>query len=291
MSTAKDRIVFLNGQYLPLSQAHVSVMDRGFLFGDGVYEVIPVFYGQIFRAEQHLRRLEKSLAAVEMDVAVNRNELLEICHELLARNQSAGQQHYSIYIQITRGAAEQREHVFPVGVSPTWFMQCTPFNPVSDEKLAQGGKLITAEDIRWQWCFIKSIALLPNVLFAQHAKERGVDEVAWIRDGKVIEGCSSNVFIVKDGRLYTPPLTAQMLGGVTRDLVLELAATHQLPSEEKVLTLGELLQADEVWMTGSLKELLPIIQVDEHSIGDGQVGPVWKKMKVWYEDFKRNWKN
>lgn len=286
MSDSTNRTVYLNGQYLPLSDAHVSVMDRGFLFGDGVYEVIPVFYGQLFRPEQHLRRLQRSLEAVQIEISVNETEFLSIFEELLARNRIADQLHYSIYLQVTRGMSPQREHVFPEETKPTLFVQCTAFHPSNPEKLAQGGKVITAEDIRWQWCYIKAITLLPNVLFAQRAKQMGVDEVVWIRNGYALEGCSSNLFMVKDGVLKTPPINENMLGGITRELILELANENHLPVQQQAITLDELKTADEIWMTGSLKEILPIIQVDEDQIGTGQVGPVWRRMKDWYEGFK-----
>lgn len=286
MSSHHARTVYLNGQYLPIERAQISVMDRGFLFADGVYEVVPVFNGRMFRPHQHLLRLQAGLRAIHIDVDLDENEYLELFQELLLRNQNQGAQQ-AIYLQVTRGAALTRDHLFPAGVPATIFAQCTPLHSNAMELLEQGMRAITAPDIRWQWCYIKAVGLLPNVLFAQRAKEAGAHEAIWLRDGFALEGCSSNLFICTQGELHTPPLSPQILGGITRELILELAQQLHIPCREQPITEAQLRQADEVWMTGSVKEILPITHIDGQVIADGKVGPIWRRMKAQYEAFKQ----
>lgn len=286
MTADYSRIVYLNGQFMPAAQATVSVMDRGFLFGDGVYEVIPIFNGHFFRPHQHLHRLQKSLDAIQLSYDVDETKFMAMFQELLAHNKQNGE-HQFIYIQITRGKAPVREHIFPEHPAPTLFAQCTPLPKPNPAKMENGGKAMTTEDIRWHWCFIKTIALLPNVLLAQRAKELGLDEAIWVRDGMAMEGTSSNLFIVKDDLLITPPLSEYILGGITRDLILELAKQNNIPYQEQPIPKAQLFTADEVWMTGSTKEVLPITEIEGKTIGSGKPGPLWRKMKQWYENFKQ----
>ncbi|HVV69792.1 MAG TPA: aminotransferase class IV [Gammaproteobacteria bacterium] len=282
-----SRIVYLNGQFLPVEQATVSVMDRGFLFGDGVYEVIPIFNSRFFLPKRHLQRLKRSLTAVEIDFAVDEDQLLALFEELLQRNTEQGDTQV-LYVQITRGAALNRDHLFPEGVKPTLFAQCTAVKPLTEAEMRQGSHAITVQDTRWAWCYIKAITLLPNVLSAQHARQVGAREAILLRDGVALEGCSSNLFIVKDGVIITPPANYQILGGVTRDIVLELARSNQMPVKEASVTENMLRHADEVWMTGSVKEVLPITQLDDKPVGTGKVGAVWEKMQRLYQDAKKN---
>lgn len=279
-----NRIVYLNGKFLPITQANISVMDRGFLFGDGVYEVIPVFENKLFRAEQHLVRLQKSLAGIRLSLPTH-IDIPAIIDELIQRNSEQGANR-AIYMQITRGAPATRDHAFPTNTAPTIFMQSTAFTPATIESLSGGAKAITVNDIRWHHCYIKAITLLPNVLFAQQAKEANAKEAILIRDGMAMEGTSSNLFIVKDDVLITPPATHEILKGVTRDLVLELAEKHHIKYREQEIPREMLYNADEVWMTGSIKEILPITQIDDAQVADGKVGPMWRRMFEYYQQAK-----
>ncbi len=287
MSNNPSRTVYLNGKFLPIEQASISVMDRGFLFGDGVYEVIPIFNSQLFLPAAHLQRLKKSLAAVRIDLDIEAEKFQDIFAELLRQNATQGSTQ-ALYLQITRGGGLTRDHLFPVDVKPTVFAQCTAVKPLTEQELRHGSQAITVQDIRWSWCYIKAIALLPNVLFAQQAKEAGAREAILLRDGMALEGSSSNLFIVKDGVIITPPANYQILGGVTRDLILELANANQMPWQIASISEAMLRQANEVWMTGSLKEILPVTYIDDKPVADGKVGPVWGKMYKLYQDRKES---
>lgn len=271
---------YLNGEYLPLEEARVPAMDRGFLFGDGVYEVIPVYAGKPFRLEEHFARLKNSLREIRLEHAIKSDLWRTVCHELIVQN--GGQVDQSIYLQITRGPAENRDALFPAKVEPTLFAYSKPFQITNHPAI----KVITLPDIRWQHCDIKAITLLANVLQRQKAHDAGAAEAVLIRDGYVIEGTSSNVFLVKDGIVITPPKTPQMLGGITRDLILELAQQRRLPYDERPVAETELLTAQEVWITSSLREIQPVIQVNEQKIGSGQPGLIWQQMLRYYQDYK-----
>lgn len=281
-----NRIVYLNGNFIPLNEARISVMDRGFLFGDGVYEVIPMFGGKFLRPLEHLRRLKNSIAAIRLNLTLQEDKFLDIFEQLLKRNPDQGENR-AIYLQITRGVVENRDHVFPENVEPTIFIQCTTITPLSEEILGIGAKAITVPDIRWAQCYIKAITLLPNVLLAQQAKEAGAKEAIMIRDGMAKEGVSSNLFIVKKDTLITPPADHSILRGVTHDLILEIAKKHSIPFSEQVIPEETLREADEIWMTGSLKEILPIIQVDDYPIGTGKTGPMWREVFKYYQEYRK----
>ncbi len=280
-----SRIVFLNGEFLPVDKAYISVMDRGFLFGDGVYEIIPVFNHQLFLAKEHLQRLRNSLAAINLPFGQEDGQIISLCQQLMLRNPEQGADR-AIYIQITRGAAENREHCFPVKVPPTFFMQCSETSPSTAAELEKGARAITVPDIRWQWCHIKAISLLPNVLLAQQAKAAHAKEAILIRDGMAIEGAISNLFIVKEGVIITPPTTHEILPGVTRNLLLQLAEKNHLPFREESIPEASLFAADEVWMTGSIKEVLPIVRINNSVIGNGKVGPISLRMLQLYQGYK-----
>ena len=274
--------VYLNGEYLPLEQACVPVLDRGFIFGDGVYEVIPVYNRNVFRLEHHLQRLKNSMQAVRLDNPHTDKEWSEIISNVIEQNDGGDQ---SIYLQVTRGVAS-RDHRFPGDVTPTVFVMSNLFVMVPREQLEHGVSAITLEDIRWQYCSIKSIALLPNILLRQQAVEQGAAEAILLRDNEVTEGAASNVFIVKDGVIITPPKTDCLLPGITRDLVVEQAHEHAMPVKEVIIKQDDLVTADEIWLTSSTKEILPVTQLDGQTVGSGKPGPVWKQMYGLYQDYK-----
>lgn len=275
-------IVYLNGQFLPIEQAQISVMDRGFLFGDGVYEVIPMFAGKLFLAAAHLKRLQASLAAISLSLPPEL-DITTIIEQLILHNPDQGENR-AIYLQITRGAPAAREHTFPApSTPPTVFLQSTIFTPTPEAVLRQGARAITVPDIRWQHCYIKAIILLPNILGAEQAKQQDAKEVIWIRNGMALEGASSNLFTVKDDVLYTPPADKNILCGITRNFILTLAKQEHIPFKEQIIPQASLRQADEVWMTGSLKEILPITHIDDYAVGEGKVGPLWQRVFTCYQ--------
>lgn len=274
-------IAYLNGEYLPLEQASVPAMDRGYLFGDAVYEVIPVYQGKPFHLLEHLNRLAKSLEAIRLESAINPILWQIICHELVARNGGGNQ---SIYIQISRGAVAKREHTFPESPHPTVFAYSQPYIPLAIETLRAGGSAITLPDIRWSQCYIKSTNLLANVLLRQQAKDQGADEAILIHNGYAIEGTASNLFIVREGTIQTPPLQHHILGGVTRNFILEIAEREGVPHTETSIPEADLYQADEIWLTGSLREIQPIVKLNNKSVGTGKAGGLWEEMIQLYRE-------
>lgn len=276
--------VYLNGKFLPKKQAFVSVMDRGFLFGDGVYEVLPVYNRKIFQLQQHLDRLWKSLAAIKLAIDMSYEQWQKILTELLEYNDTLGE-NQSIYLQVTRGYAPERNHAFPKQILPTIFVFSQPLKTLPYEELKKGKEVITREDTRWQLCNIKATSLLANVLLTQEALENNCAETILIRDDYAIEGSTSNLFIVKEGVIITPPMSFCILGGITRELVLDLAKKNKIPHQEKEITRNELFQADEVWITSSTREIYPIIKVDDSQIGKGKPGLIWEKMINHYHEY------
>lgn len=279
--------VYLNGAFMAPQDAHISPLDRGFLFADGIYEVIPAYNGVLFRFDEHLIRMERSLAEVAINNPYSREKWRGLCEELITRN---GGGNLSVYLQITRGATDKRDHAFPnPPVAPTVFMMTGNIAvPAADSPdTATGSKAITLDDIRWARCDIKSVSLLPNSLLRQQAVEAGASEAILLRDGFVTEGSASNVFIVLDGTVVTPPKSHAILGGITRDLVVELCQRHHIPVEEREITESQLRQAHEIWVTSSTKEVVPIIQLNNAPVGSGQPGPVWKTLARHYVSFKR----
>jgi len=274
--------VYLNGEFLPPDQARVSVFDRGFIFGDGVYEVIPVFGGRLFRLPHHLSRLDASLGAIRLRNPHTQQEWNSIFTRLLA----AGSGDQSIYLQITRGVAP-RDHAFPPNITPTVFAYAQPLKYSPPEQLAQGVVAVTAADIRWQRCDIKAIALLANALLRQQAIGQGAVEAILVRDGLVTEGAASNIFVVKNGRLVTPPKGPFILPGITRDLVVEIARAKGIPCDELPVKIEMLTAADEVWLTSSTKEILPITRIDGRPVGNGKPGPMHAKMFALYKEYKQ----
>lgn len=282
MSGTSQPSVFLNGKFLALDEAKVSVLDRGFLFGDGVYEVIPAYGGRLFRLPHHLQRLDRSLAEIRLENPLSHQQWQEILEELLARNDGGD---HSLYLQLTRGVAE-REHGFPRDTTPTVFAMCNAMKAV-DATQSQGISAISVEDIRWKLCHIKSIALLPNILLRQQALDAGSDEAILLREGEVTEGSASNIFIVLDGTVLTPPKGQLLLPGVTRDLVVELCHRHNIPCEEQRIDREMLDEADEIWLTSSTREIMPITRLNGQKVANGCPGPIWEKTIRYYQSYKQ----
>ncbi|MBI2295350.1 MAG: D-amino acid aminotransferase [Betaproteobacteria bacterium] len=276
-------IAYLNGEFLPLDQARVSVLDRGFIFGDGVYEVIPVYSRRPFRLPEHLARLRRSLNAIRLANPLADAEWTRLIHDLIARN---GGEDQSIYLQVTRGVAK-RDHAFPADAKPTVFMMASPLVAPSRELIEKGASAITATDFRWLRCDVKATSLLANCLLRQHALDAGADEVVMFRDGSLTEGSASNVFVVKRGVLLAPPKNQLVLPGITYDVVLELAAAKNVPSEVRKIPEDEVRNADELWLSSSSKEVLAITTLDGRPVGSGRPGAVFKLIHQAFQDFKR----
>ncbi len=266
---------FLNGAYLALAEARVSPLDRGFLFADGAYEVVPVHRGRPFRMRQHLERFDRSLGELRIRNPLAREAWIDVTNRLVA---AAGEPELLVYMQVTRGAEYGRNHLFPPdSVAATSFAFVSPYAPPTPALLEKGLAGVTLEDTRWARCDIKSVALLANVLLRQEAQDKGGSEAILTRDGRVTEGSSSTVFIVRNGRLLTPPNDQSVLPGTSRDAVLELAAGW-LPVEIRNFTVDELRSAAEVWIASAGRGVLPITSLDGRAVGSGAPGPVWKEM-------------
>lgn len=277
-------IAYLNGQFQPLHEIRVSPLDRGFLFADGIYEMIPVYNGWSLRLAEHLQRLNNCLAAIRLHTDMHQGQWEELINQLIARN---GGGDLAVYVQVTRGAPENRDHGFPASVQPTVFAMANPLNPMSDAIRREGVAAIVREDIRWDACHLKTIALLPNVLARQEALNRGAAEAILVRDGYLTEGSASNLFLVRDGVILTPRKDHRILPGITRDLVLELAATNGISYREEELPAAALETAEEVWFTSSTKEILPVTTIDGHPVGRCLPGPLWRQMMELYQAYKR----
>ena len=276
--------VYLNGQFLPLADAGISPLDRGFLYGDGVYELIPVYSRRPFRLDEHLKRLQGTLDGVRMANPLAPEDWKAVVLKLI---ESAPWEDQSIYLQVTRGADDKRDHAFPpLSVTPTSFAFASPMGTPTAEVRARGVAAITVPDLRWGRCDLKVISLLANILARQQAVEAGCAEALLIRDGFLKEGAASNIFVVKDGVLLAPPKTHLMLPGITYDVVLELARTHGMKHAVREVLEAEVRTADELWMTSSTKEVLPITSLDGRPVGDGKPGPMGRQMYDWYQDFK-----
>jgi len=276
--------VYLNGSFMPLEEARLPVLDRGFIFGDGVYEVIPVYSRHPFRLKEHLRRLQKSLDGIRLANPHSDGEWAKLIQDIIERNEPEDQ---GVYLQVTRGVAK-RDHAFPKGVPPTVFLMSNPLVTPPAEQVASGVAAITASDFRWLRCDIKSVALLANCLLRQLAADAGAMETILIRDGFLTEASVSNVFLVKDGILMAPPKNHLMLPGITYDVVLELAAAHRIPHQVREITELELSAADELMLTSSTKEVLAVTTLDGRPVGKGQPGPVFRELHRLYQEFKRN---
>ena len=278
--------IYLNGHYMPIEEAKISVLDRGFIFGDGVYEVIPVYSRKPFRLESHLQRLQHSLDGIKLANPHSDAEWTAIIDELIARNTAQDQY---LYLHITRGVAK-RDHAFPSPpVKPTVFMMSNPLLTPPAALLASGVGAVSAEDNRWLRCDIKAIALLPNVLLRQMAVDAGCAETILIRENEFMtEGAASNIFVVKNGKLLAPPKDNLMLPGITYDVVLEIAAANHIPHEVRRIAAAEVFDADELLLTSSTKEVLAITTLDGKPVGTGRPGAMFARLHKLYQDFKRD---
>ena len=275
--------VYLNGQYLPIEEAKISVLDRGFTFGDGIYEVIPVYNGHIFRLKEHIERLNNSLDEVFIDKPHEMDQWEKILRELIEKNsEKYPSEDQSLYIQVTRGISE-RDLAIDIATEQTVFAM---IRPLLKKDRSAGISAVIEEDIRWKYCHIKAITLLPSVMLRHKAKQSGATEALLIREGYVTEGAASNVFIVKNGIVKTPIKDGSLLPGITRDLVVELLSESGIPCEEVVIKETELKQADEIWITSSTWEIVPVIELDGKPVGTGRPGEVWQQAFRIYQEYK-----
>jgi D-alanine transaminase len=282
MQTEHDPLVYLNGEWGPLSEARIPVMDRGFLFGDGIYEVVPLYEGVPFRLAQHLVRLERSLASIRIDNPLDNAGWQKLIGEAIEANPFGGEA--LVYIQVTRGVAKRRGHAFPPGITPTVFVMVNRVMPPTPESRATGARAVTAEDKRWLHCDIKSVSLLGNVLMAQYAAENDALETIQLRDGLLTEGSSSNVWVVKGGELFGVPRGPRVLEGIRYGLIEELAAGAGIALQEREISEAELRDADEIMISSATKEVMPITRLDGKPVGAGRPGPVYAAL---YDGYQR----
>jgi D-alanine transaminase len=277
-------MVFLNGKFLPIEEATIPVLDRGFIFGDGVYEVVPVYSRVPFRLDEHLARLERSLSATAIRNPYSRKQWSELISRVIAAQAFEDQ---GVYFQVTRGVAK-RDHAFPKNVEPTVFVMSNPLVNPPREHVERGGKALSAQDNRWLRCDIKSTSLIGNCLLRQISAEDGGAETILFRDGKLTEASASNVFVVKGGVIFSPPKSNLILPGITYDVVVELAQANGLAIEFRDVGEAEVRDADELWVTSSSKEVFPIVELDDRKIGSGKPGPLFQRMYSLYQAFKQN---
>lgn len=270
-------VAFLNGDYLPLEEARISPLDRGFLFGDGIYEVIPVHGGRPIGFSLHFDRMTEGLGAVEIGLRWTLDQWREVCDKLIEEN---GGGNLAIYLQVTRGADTKRHHAFPEGITPTVFGFASELSVPreSGPSAVKPLKISSEEDKRWRRCNIKSTALLGNIIHFHKGTAEGNDETILFNSaGEVTEGAASNVFVVTDGAVSTPPLDNQVLPGITRLMLLDmLRKDGSIPVKERIVSLQEALDADEIWFTSSTKEVAPVVELDGNPVGSGKPGPVWE---------------
>lgn len=267
-------VAFVNGAFMLLAEAKISIEDRGFQFGDGIYEVIRTYKGRPFALDAHLTRMERSAMALDLTQPYSKSEWTDHVLEGIRR---AVYPEAKIYIQVTRGVAP-RDHVYPVEVSPTVVMTVREFHPLDRSVQSAGVEAMTTEDIRWGRCDIKSINLLANVLARQQAKQAQVFEAILVKAGLVTEGAVSNVMLVKGGVVVTAPEGPQILSGVTRAVVLDLALSDGLPVQERFVSQADLYDADEVFLSGTTVEVLAVVRIDGKIIGDGRPGPITQRL-------------
>ena len=280
-------IAYLNGAYVPLEEARISPLDRGFLFGDGIYEVIPYYDRKPVGFALHMKRMQDGLAALEIKCEKSIDEWRELLDELISKNEGSN---LGVYIQVSRGADTKRNHAYPENVEPTLFAFTFGIKdpePVDREKV-HAYSVSSTQDLRWKHCNIKSTSLLGNVLHYQQGHAAGENEILlYNQNNELTEGSSCNAFIVKDGKVITPIQDNQILPGITRRIVLDsLRADGSIPVEERTVTMDEVRNADEVWITSSSKEITPVTRLDGKPVGDGKAGPVWEAAFRIYTDHK-----
>ena len=278
--------LYLNGNYTAVKKAKISVFDRGFMFGDGVYEVIPVYSGKLFRSEGHLARLQHSLDAIYIPNPLTTLQWIEIFSTLIEHNFPSVDS--VIYLQITRGTMEKRDHAWPPDMQPNVLVTCTEQVYAKQDSATAGAKAVTLDDTRWSDCHIKTINLLANALLHQEARNQGANEAILIREGFAIEGSQSNLFIVRDDIVITPPKSRHMLGGITREIVLELCQQNKIICSEKNISEDDLHQANEIWLCSATREILPIVTLNQHAVGNGRPGVVWQQIIQLYHEYKFN---
>lgn len=283
-------IVFLNDNYLPMADAKISPMDRGFLFGDGIYEVVPSYNGQMVGFGPHMDRMKNGLDAVGIELDWSKARWKEVCDNLIEKN---GTGNLALYLHVSRGADTRRFHAYPEDVRPTVFAFAfeIPPAPVADKSKVVGYKVATSRDLRWERCQIKSTALLGNVMHFQHGYQQGANETLLYNErNELTEASACNAYIVKSGVVITPPLDNQILPGITRHILLDLLRRDgSIPVEERVVTMDEVFDADEVWVTSSSKEVVPVIEVDGKPVGNGEIGDVWLAAQTIYSAGKLNY--
>jgi D-alanine transaminase len=268
-------ICYLNGEYLPLRDARISPLDRGFLFADSVYEVLPVFGGRMYRFREHFDRLARSLGEIRLPLPHTHAQWLALLNELIQRN---GNVDMYIYVQVTRGMEYGRNHAFPLQSTPTVFAMASPLPVLSPELRERGLTAITVEDFRWERCDIKTTALLANVLMKQQAADVGAQEAIVVRNGEVLEGSSTSVLAVLGGTIVTPPNDHRILPGTTRDAALELAAALSLTTTIRRISIDELRNAEEIWLAAATRDIIPVTRLDGRIVGSGKPGPLWLKV-------------
>jgi D-alanine transaminase len=281
-------ICYLNGEYLPLKDARVSPLDRAFLFADSVYEVLPVYGGRPFRLRAHCARLNRSLAEILMAPPLSDAQWADIAGGLAHRN---GGGDLYVYLQVTRGAEYGRNHAIPAGLTPTIFGFAAPLPGISAAMLTDGVSAVTAEDLRWGRCDIKSTALLANVLAKQIAVDAGALETILLRDGRLMEGSSTTVHVVRSGVICVPPYSHRILPGTTRDVVLELAERAGIPEEIADISRAELAGADEIWLAAATREVVAVTRLDGRPVGSGRPGPLWRRVYELFQTYKRELEN
>ncbi len=274
--------VYLNGEFMPIEEAKVPVLDRGFIFGDGIYELVPVYSRAPFRLEGHLERMERSLSEVKIRNPHTRAEWTSIIEQVIAAHPFDDQ---GVYWQVTRGVAK-RDHAFPKDIQPTVFMMSNPLVNPSKAVVENGAKAVSAQDFRWHRCDLKTISLIGNCMLRQISAEEGAIETILFRDGKLTEASASNVCIVKDGVISTPPKDNLILPGITLDVVFDIVERGKLPLQVREVTEAEVRGADEVWVSSSSKEIVAVVDLDGKPVGNGQPGPVFRKAWQLYQDFK-----
>ena len=275
-------MIYLNGKFMPIEEACVPVLDRGFIFGDGVYEVIPAYSRKLFRLESHLHRLQHSLDSIRLTNPYNNSQWHDLLEKIVAGNDNEDQY---IYLHVTRGVAK-RDHAFPLNSTPTVFIMSNPLLAPSQDLLTNGCSAITAIDNRWIRCDIKSISLLPNVLLRQMAIDANASETILIRDGFLTEGSASSIFIVKDHVLLAPPKSHLMLPGITYDVVLELATANHIPYRVREIHEEELQSADEIMLTSSTREIMAVTRLNDNPVGTGRPGKLCQRLQQLYHHYK-----
>jgi D-alanine transaminase len=278
-------ICYLNGEFLPLRDARVSPLDRAFLFGDAVYEVIPVYAGRPFRLRQHLERLDRSLVGIRMSTSLPHGDWAHVCQELIRRNEADDAY---IYLQVTRGTEYGRNHAWPENLKPTLFAYISGVDGLSQQLIERGVAAVTAKEIRWARRDIKSTALLGNILLKKLAADKGAFETIMLENGELTEGSSTTVHVIRDGIIHTPPNGQQILPGTTRDVVTELAAVLSIHCKSGSVSEEQLRSADEIWLAFATRGVLAVTSLDGAPVGSGKPGPLFERMRLAFVNYARD---